>query len=212
MITTIEFKRQIGKSFGQEMRKYGFKGTGFEYFQDIHDFLVTVYISPGRWGASCFAGFAIHPKQIAKNSSGKLNLTKLKIYQYEFKMSVENDGLHEPKWKYADNEKANLETLSDIITTITQKVFPVIDKFKTSPNLLEEFEVSEMDDFHTNWTRKTGTLIATSDVRFAWAITVVFEYKDLQKAKQFANWALLQLDEDDKDWFGYDDLERVAKK
>ena len=74
MITTADFKKQIVKPFGQEMRRYNFKGTGFDYFQETEDFLIAVYISPGRWGGECYAGFAIHPKQIDKDYNGKRDL------------------------------------------------------------------------------------------------------------------------------------------
>lgn len=34
MITAADFKKQIAKPFGQEMRRHGFKGTGFNYYQE----------------------------------------------------------------------------------------------------------------------------------------------------------------------------------
>jgi hypothetical protein len=76
MITTAEFKKQVAKPFGQEMRRLGFKGTGFEYYQETDDFLFAVFIVPSRWGGSCSAGFAVHPKEVDKNSQGKLVLQK----------------------------------------------------------------------------------------------------------------------------------------
>jgi Domain of unknown function (DUF4304) len=211
MITTAEFKKQIAKPFGQEMRRNGFKGTGLEYFQETKDYLIAVSITPGRWGGNCSAGFAIHPKQIDKNYYGKLNLKKLKIYQYEFKMSLTRYARGE-WWDYSDDEFTNLETLAKIVMSIKKKAFPVIEKFKTTPTILEQFDVSEMDNFHSQWAKKAGVSIATTDLRFAWAMTVIFENKNLFKAKQFANWFTSKVDDSDDDWFGNKDIARVIAK
>jgi Domain of unknown function (DUF4304) len=211
MITTADFKKQIAKPFGQEMRLHGFKGTGFEYLQDTDDYLIAICIDPSRWGSSCSAGFAIHPKQIDKDYNGKRDLTKLKTYQYEFKFSLTRYASGE-KWEYADDEATNLATLSKIIDTIKNKAFPVIDKFKSTPNIIDQFEVAEMNKFHANWTKKTGVSIATTDLRFAWAMTIILENKNLAKAKQFAKWALSQPDNSNTEWFGNKDFQRVLTR
>jgi hypothetical protein len=211
MITTSEFKKQIAKPFGQQMRLHGFKGTGFEYKQETEDYLIAVYIDPSRWGGSCSAGFSIHPKLIDKDYNGKKDLTKLKTYQYEFRFSLTSYARDE-KWQYGDDEKTNLITLSKILGTIKDKAFPVIEKFKSTPNVLDQFEVSEMNKFHANWIKRTGVSILTTDLRFAWAITIIFENKDLEKAKQFARWALSQPDNSDREWFGNKDFERILAK
>ena len=208
MITTAVFKKHIAKTFGQEMRRHGFKGTGFEYFQDTDDYLIAVYIDPSRWGGSCSAGFAIHPKQIDKDYNGKRDLTKIKSYQYEFKMGITNYA-RGGWWDYADDEATNIETLNKIIKVIKDKAFPVIEQFKATPNVLELFEVSEMDNFHKNWSDKTGVYIATTKMRFAWAMTIIFENKKHTKAEHFAKWGLLNLEEEMEPWFGKVDFERV---
>jgi hypothetical protein len=205
MITTEDFKKHISKPFGDEMRLYGFKGTGFDYFQETLDLLISVYIVPGRWGGNCTAGFAIHPKRINKNSAGTFDIKKLKHYNYEFKMGLteQNPG---HIWDYANDKATNLKTLSNIITSLKDKAFPVIDQFKATPNILEQFGIDELDDFHYNWTKKTGVTIATSEMRFAWATTLFLEEKNISKARQFAKWGLSKIDED---WFGEVDFERV---
>jgi hypothetical protein len=208
MITTADFKKQIAKPFGQEMRLYGFKGTGFEYVQNTDDYLFAVWIEPGRWGGSCSAGFAVHPKQIDKDYDGKRDLTKLKTYQYEFKFGLTTYARGK-KWKYADDETANLATLAKIVDAIKRKAFPVIEKFKSTPGILDQIEVDEMNDFHANWTKRTGVFISTTDLRFAWAMTIIFENKNPEKAKQFARWVLSKVEVDDEEWFGNKDFCRV---
>jgi len=210
MITSADFKKQIAKPFGQEMRQFGFKGTGFKYHQETDEYLIAVYIDPSRWGGSCSAGFAIHPKQVDKNSMGKLDIKKIKSYQYEFKMGLTKYARGE-KWEYANDEATNLITLTKILKSIKSKAFPVIEKFKETPNILELFEINELTNFHNNWTKKTGVFISTTEVRFAWAMTLIFESKKPHKAKQFAKWGVENLGDTDNDWFGKADFDRVLK-
>jgi Domain of unknown function (DUF4304) len=208
MITTAVFKKQIAKTFGHEMRCHGFKGTGFEYFQNTDNYLIAIYIDPSRWGGSCSTGFAIHPKEIDKDYNGKRDLSELKIYQYEFKMGMASDARGE-RWDYADDEVTNIATLYKIIKLIKDKAFPVIEQFKSTPNVLELFEVSEMENFHKNWSDRTGVYISTTKMRFAWAMTLIFENRNYTKAKQFAEWGLLNLEEEMGQWFGKADFERA---
>jgi hypothetical protein len=53
--------------------------------------------------------------------------------------------------------------------------------------------------------------MVTSDVRFACAMTLIFENKKPLKARQFAKWGLNKLDDTDDDWFGKADFDRVLK-
>ena len=209
MITTSDFKKQIGKTFGQEMRAFGFKGTGFEYFKETEEFLIAVYIDSGRWGGKCTSGFAIHPKVIDKDSGGILNLQKLKIYQYEFKMPLTVYARGE-SWNYSDNETENIQTVNKIITSIKKIAFPVIKQFTDTPNFLDLYDISDLDDFYNQWIKKTGVFISSSELVFARVMTNYFEKKNIQKAKQFAKWGLSQPIINDKIWFGQIDFERVA--
>ena len=209
MITTSDFKKQIGKTFGQEMRAFGFKGTGFEYFKETEEFLIAVYIDSGRWGGKCTAGFAIHPKVIDKDSEGILNLQKLKIYQYVFKMPLTVYARGE-SWNYSDIETENIQTVNKIITSIKKIAFPVIKQFTDTPNFLDLYDISDLDDFYNQWIKKTGVFISSSELVFARVMTNYFEKKNIQKAKQFAKWGLSQPIINDKIWFGQIDFERVA--
>jgi len=111
-------------------------------------------------------------------------------------------------WDYKNDNKENLETLSKIIASFKEKAFPVIEQFKTKPNILELFDVTELKDFHKNWTKRTGVSIGTTDVRFAWAMTMFFEKRNKHKAQLFAKAGLSLLSKTDT-FFGRSDFERV---
>lgn len=212
MISTPEFKRQVSKLFGAEMRKLGFKGTGFTYKKETQNFLIAVHLEGNRWGgSSCTAHFAIHPKSIGKNSGGSLDLKKLPTHRYEFKMGLWDYPRGE-SWEYSNVEEENLQVILEIVARIKAKAIPVIELYCATPGLLDTFEVSDMSDFHANYVRKTGTSIATTDGRFAWAMAMIFEHTNLPKAKLFAEYCLSSCGApDDHTFFGHQDLERISK-
>lgn len=140
-------------------------------------------------GRQLLSRFAVHPKQTDKDYNGSKDLPKLKIYQYGFKMGLKAypSGA---TYNYANNEVSNITTLSKIMQAIKNKAIPVTEEFKASPNILEQYKVAEMDNFYTNWTKRTGVSIATTNIRFAWAMARILENKNLYRAKQFARWGL----------------------
>src|SRR5690349_9419246 len=107
MTTTAEFKKQIAKPFGKEMRLHGFKGTGLFYTKETEDFIFSVWISPGRWGGGCQPGFAIHPKAVVEEYNGPRDLKKLKDYQFEWKMGLERTA-RGVDYAFSDKEEDNL--------------------------------------------------------------------------------------------------------
>jgi Domain of unknown function (DUF4304) len=210
MITTAEFKKQISPTFGQAMRDLGFKGSGFEYIQENDDFLFSVYISPSRWGGKCTVGLAIHPKQITSAGGVILNVKKLKIYEYEFKFSLGPVARRET-WDYKETREENLAIANEMIDVVKMRAMPIVDNLKRDKNLLDEFRLTDLDNFHEKITSKTGISIATTETRFAWAMAIMYEHKDLTKARAFAEY-ILSRPNMSINFFGNADLERIRSK
>jgi len=209
MITTAEFKSQIAKPFGIEMQKLGFKGSGFIFKKENKDFIFAIYIKGSRWGGRCSAGFAVHPKQIEKYSLGRLDLKKLPIHLYEFKMSLSKTAPGE-RWEYSNIQTENLQIVQKIVAAINERAVPAIQLYCNDPGLLDIFGVADLKDFHRNYTKKTGVRIATTHIRFAWAMATIFEFTNPVKARLFAEYGISQLIPGDT-FFGKGDFERVLK-
>lgn len=141
---------------------------------------------------------------------GELDIKKMSSYKYEFKMGL-TKFVRGERWEYGNDETSNLMILEKILKSIKIKALPVINKFKETPNILELFEIEELQSFQNNWTKKTGVTILTTDIRFAWAMTLIFETRNPKKAKQFATWGLKQCGDNEDDWFGTADFRRVLK-
>jgi hypothetical protein len=186
------------------------KARGFEYTKETDNFFYAVFIEGSRWGGQCTVGAAVHPKQIEQNSGGIIDLRKLKIYDYEFKLSLW-DYARGDWWQYSDSLEDNLNTLSKIIDLIKSKAIPTFNLFETKPNILDEFEASDLDNFHEIFTRKTGLCIGTTEIRFAWAMTLIFENSNPTKAIQFAKYGYSKLSKGDT-FFGKLDFEKVRSE
>ena len=174
------------------------------------DFLFSVYISQSRWGGQCSVGLAIHPKQITKDSRGDLKIKKLKNYEYEFKFSLGPVARGET-WEYKETNESNLKIVHEMIGVIQRRAMPIIENLKKDMNLLDEFQVNDLDNFHAKFTSKTGISIATTETRFAWAMAILYEEKNLTKAKAFAEY-ILSRPKMSVNFFGNADLERILSK
>lgn len=209
MILTKEFKRQIAKLLGVEMRKLGFKGTGLTYKKQDPNFLYLVLVAPGTWGNYCTLHLYIHPKEIDKNGTGSLNLENLRWPDYEFRTQL-YDTARGKRWELKDDEMDNLVTLQEIITDIRGRVLPIIQRFQKSPGPLDAFTVAEMENINKSCLRHMGTVILTTHIRLAWVLATVFELKNPEKAARFAEYGLAQLEPDDT-FIGRPDFTRILR-
>ena len=209
MTTAADFKKQVGKYFGLEMRKLGFKGTGFDYFQETEDFLFAITIG-GKTGAAgmCSISMAVHPKVVNRNTFDEklLNFKKLAFYHYEFRMSL---GEESKFWDFSDKEEDNFKTINEILDLIKAKALPVFEQFQAG--LLNTFTTDDLDTFFDSFENKTGVKhIVTSDIRFAWVMALYYENKNHVKSKAFANYALSKLS--NSQWFGGKDIKRILNQ
>ena len=208
MILTKEFKRQIAKLLGVEMRKLGFKGTGFTYKKQDPNFLYLVLVAPGTWGSYCTLHFYIHAKEITKNSIGPINLENLRWLHYEFRILLYETACGK-RWEFKDNEFDNLVTLQEIIADIRTRVMPIIQRFQQNPGPLDAFTVADLENTSKSCRRHIGTELLTTHIRLAWTLAIVFEFKDPEKAARFAEYGLAQLDPDNT-FFGRPDFMRIS--
>lgn len=209
-VSTKEFKRQISKKFRDGLKPLGFNGTGVDLYKETNNFLHSVFLSPSRFGDKFSLGLAIHPKGIKKNSLGNIDFDRLKNTMFEYKIVPwKNASGH--WWDYDSNETTNLRTIEKVIKIVEKNVASVIDSFEIKPGLLDIVQPDDLSNFHSWFTKFTGTTIATTDTRFAWSLAVLFEKNDRERSKSFAKYCIENLDQKIK-FFGRNDLERILGK
>jgi len=76
--------------------------------------------------------------------------------------------------------------------------------------ILDTIEIPDMQNFHRYYLKRTGTTIATTDVRFCRAMAMIIESKDPAKARLFAEYGLSQCTPGDS-FFGREDFERISR-
>lgn len=205
-MTSAEFKKQVGKYYGEEMRKLGFKGSGLDYYTEIDNLLLAFTIGgAGKWwSGTCNVVMAVHPKVVTRDSEGSLNLDKLTFTNYEFRMSLcERDR----KWDVGEQEEDNRKIINDIVSHIRTEGLQTFERFKL---LLNSFEPSDLDRFWEVFREKTGLRSAiTSEMRFAWVMALMNEETNPELARAFSQWGLNKLGK--SRWFARKDWERIAK-
>ncbi len=210
-MTTQEFRKQIGKYFGAKMREFGFKGSGFNYILYSESYVYTIGLQASRYGGSFCVELGIQPKEITNNGFQDLDFTKLKYYNCEFRTRLSKERKGANWWDYNDSELKNLETIDDVIHSISKYALPVINSFKNDTQLLERVQISDIKNrFIPIPAIKDGLTPMTTDIRLAWALAVVIEKTNPKKSLEFAKYALKH-DKSPSTFFGTKDLKRIIE-
>lgn len=212
MISASDFKKQISKTLAGHLKTLGFKGSGFNYIMDSDNFIFTIGIQASQWGGQCCAEFGIQPKDIDSFGDHKIDFKKLKYYQCEFRTRLATNNGSDKWWQYSDDPEKNIEIANQIFDIIRKQIVPIIDLFKSDPFVLDSIEVSDLNNIFKYVAIKLGGMsLMTTDIRFAWALTKIYEKRSLDKAKQFAKFGLSKLD-DTSTFIGKVDFERVLRQ
>jgi hypothetical protein len=209
-VSTKDFKGQIGKRFRDGLKPLGFKGSGVDLYKETDNFLHSVFLSSSRFGEKFTLGLAVQPKSIKTNSLGKIDFDRLKNTMFEYKIVPwKNASGH--WWEYDSSEVTNLKTIEKVIDFVEKHVSQMIKSFEMKPGLLEIVQPKDLSDFHSWFTKQTGATIATTDIRFAWSLAVLFEEIDKERSKSFAKYGIENSDKK-IEFFGQGDFERILSK
>jgi len=211
MTSASDFKKHITKPLGEKMRSLGFKGSGFYYLQDSENFAFTFGIQASRYGGQCCAEYGIQPKALSKIGNHELNFAKLKYSECELRKRLTKSKGIDQWWTYSDNENKNIQIASEIFESFMSQALPTINEFKLNPNILDTITISDLENCYVNVSKKlAGISPMFGDIRFAWALSKIYEGKDLNKARQFASYGHSKLDKQSL-FFGKEDFEKILK-
>jgi hypothetical protein len=212
MISAADFKKQISKTLAGHLKTLGFKGSGFNYIMDSDNFIFTIGVQASQWGGQCCAEFGIQPKDIDSFGDHKVDFKKIKYYQCELRTRLATNNGSDQWWKYSDDQEKNIQVANQIFDIVVRQVVPIIELFKGDKYVLDRIDVSDLNNIFKYVADKLGGMsLMTTDIRFAWALTKIYEKRNLEKAKQFAEFGMSKLD-DKSTFFGKVDFERVLRQ
>ena len=195
------------------MRSIGFKGSGFSYLMYSVEFVFAFGVQASRYGGQCCAEYGIQPKALSKIGNHELDFRKLKYFDCELRsrLTRKQSGTDQ-WWTYSDHQEKNIQIANEIFERFVQQALPVIDEFKKHPNIFDRIAVSDLDNCYVKVSKKlAGICPMAGDVRFAWALSKIYENNNLDKAKQFAAYGLSKLDIQSI-FFGKKDFEKIITK
>jgi hypothetical protein len=212
MISAADFKKQISKTLAGHLKTLGFKGSGFNYIMDSDNFIFTIGVQASQWGGQCCAEFGVQPKDIDSFGEHKIDFKKLKYYQCELRTRLATNNGSDKWWQYSDDLEKNIQVANQIFDIIVKQIVPIIDLFKSDIFVFDKIEVSDLNNIFKYVADKLGGMsLMTSDIRFAWALTKIYEKRNPDKAKKFAKFGLSKLDETST-FIGKVDFERILRK
>ncbi|NII28263.1 DUF4304 domain-containing protein [Pseudoflavitalea sp. X16] len=209
MIAASDFKKHISKTLAGHLRTLGFKGSGFNYLMDTDDFVFTIGVQASQWGGQCCAEFGIQPKAIDGIGEYKIDFRKLKYSECEFRTRLTNNNKSDQWWQYSDDPEKNIQVANEMFSIVVNQAVPIMDLFKNKDYIFDKIEVSDLDNIYKNVSSKLGGMdLMTTDIRLAWALTKIYEKRDVARAKQFARFGLSKL-EPTSTFIGRTDFEKV---
>ena len=209
MITAADFKKHISKTLAGHLKTIGFKGSGFNYSLDSDNFVFTIGIQASQYGGQCCAEFGIQPKEIDRFGEHQIDLKKLKYYNCEFRTRLSKKNGADQWWKYSDDEPTNIQVANEIFEIVQKDILPIMNLFKSEPYVLDRIEIEDLGNIFKNIPKKLGGMtLMTSNIRFAWALTKIYQNRNLVKAKQYAKFGLSKLDSSST-FIGKPDFEKV---
>ncbi len=207
MISAADFKKQVSKTLAGQLRTLGFKGSGFSYTMESENFIFMIGVQASRWGGQCCAEFGIQPKDIDSFGEHKIDFKKLRYYECEFRIRLGTDQW----WQYSEDLRENIQIASQIFSVVVTQVVPIVDLFKSDEFVFDRIEVSDLSNFKCLVEKFNGVSFMTTDIRFTWALTKLYEKRNPERAKQFAKFGLSQLDSTSR-FSGKSDFERVIRQ
>lgn len=205
-ISSLEFKKQISKRLSENFRTLGFNGSGFHYKLISDNFIFTIGIQPNRYGGSCCAEFGIQPIELVDD------VKKIKYYDCEFRTRVFDNEKGDKLWSYSKIEKENLKIADDIFQIFHNNYFRLVEKFNSEIYPFDNIKPIDINDFgNLQKNIFDGYLIGITEIRFLWAMSKIYENKNLNKSKEFAKIGLEMLDKNNR-FFGKKDFERILAK
>lgn len=209
MISAVDFKKHISKTLAGLLKTIGFKGSGFNYLMEDEYFIFTIGIQASQYGGQCCAEFGIQPKEIDSFGEHKIDFKKLKYYSCEFRTRLSKKNGADQWWKYSDDEQKNIEVANEIFGIVQKDVQPIINLFKNHPYVLDRIEIEDLENIYKSIPGKlAGMTLMNGNVRLAWALTKIYEKRDLKRAQKFARFGLSKL-ETSSSFIGKVDFERV---
>lgn len=236
-MTNKAFKEQFAPTFSQQMKLIQFIGSGLRYAMETETFLFVFTIEVNKHDqVSLF--FGIQPRAIKRMGNFMAhNFEKISPQECELTIQL-IPSLQKPFWNIGANQSENKQLAYDIYTYLHKQVLPIITKYVTKPDLLDQIIPTDINYDDVLKSKLYGMHPAGMPSRTAWMLAIYHEKKDINRAKAFARYGLEKLgaptaeitpeikkmldeglvlgnvfgsDPDDDTFFGTDDLKRIDK-
>lgn len=190
-ISSKEFKIAVSKYFAPQLRKQGWKGSGFNFYKDDLPIILVISVIPNRYGGSFYIELGIHYSFITDISGEKLNHKELKTYQLDFRRRLK-DKEGKVDWKYTSDIESCSKLLEHILNTFHTNGKSFFAQFDQSGAPWLSINPTDIDDITQH--SKYVDFELPPDARSAWMISQILGFYDQKiEAVEMAKYGLSKI-------------------
>lgn len=163
-MNAAKFRKLLSKHFSPNIRKLGWKGSGFDYrkIQDNH--VLNLFGIQGSWmGGSVCCETAIH-FDFFPDLSGQNDVENIKYASCILRDRLSPDGTGDYHWRFSESEEQNIESVKSIWTTFEKHGLRFYKDFENFPYPFDSIKVEDLQD---NNYRVLGKYHITNGIEFA---------------------------------------------
>ncbi|UKN00203.1 DUF4304 domain-containing protein [Paracrocinitomix mangrovi] len=181
-MNTQDFKKQIGKYLGAEMRSLGFTGSGFDYRKESGDYILLVSLHGDRFGGGFWGEFGLHFKDL--DSEFYKDPKKINVFNVWIRDRLRGRKNSPKRWNYMQTEEENKTQIDDFIQALTTQVIPLFQKLENGKEFFSDFPTGLFASTKVKIVSGFSCAMAPS-YRIAYLGALFYEKRDPKKAKKF---------------------------
>ncbi len=140
-----EFKKLVAKHFTPEVRKLGWKGSGFNFRQETDSPVVNIFgIQGSRWGGSVCCETAIHFNFLHDLTHNQIDISKTTYASCMIRNRLSPQGEGDYHWNFRDNEEDNVKSISQILSAFKTHGTNFYNEFVDFPHPFDKITPGEI--------------------------------------------------------------------
>jgi hypothetical protein len=135
-----EFKKLVTNHFSPNIRKLGWKGSGFNFRKIEENHIINLFGIQGNWmGGSVCCETAID-FDFFSNLSGKKDINKLTYASCLIRERLTPSGIGDYHWEFSQNEEENILSIKEILQSFETHGTNFFKNFKNFPHPFDKIK------------------------------------------------------------------------
>jgi hypothetical protein len=181
-----EFKKLVNRTFAENIRQLGWKGSGFHFYKADPNHVVNIFGLQGSWtGGGVCCETALHFDFIPDLAHRDMDVSKTTCESCIIRQRLSPKGYGDYRWIFRDREEDNLESINQIWDSFRVHGLRFYTDFEHFPTPFDSIKPSDLDE-DKNY-RLLGKYPVMNQIEFVWLLKEINLFIDRNPmAKEFA--------------------------